>query len=104
MEASGCRHRHSEAPCAAVRKFLLRSLNPNATGDPNETLGDGPIERIFGHTSQAARLTIEEFVQINPCVTRKQDFVAIDRFTGGAADDAKFDALLRGRPDAQDQD
>ena len=82
----------------ARAEFLLRSLNPKATGDPNETLGHGPIERIFGHTSQAARLTIEEFIQIKPGVTHKQDFVAIDRFTGGAADDAKFDALYADAP------
>jgi CRISPR/Cas system CSM-associated protein Csm3 (group 7 of RAMP superfamily) len=79
-------------------EFLLRSLNPDATGDPNESLGDGPIERIFGQTSQAARLTIEEFVQTKPPVTRKQDFVAIDRFTGGAADGAKFDAIYADSP------
>ena len=79
-------------------EFLLRSLNPAATGDPNESLGNGPIERIFGHTSQAARLTIQEFTQVNVCVPRKQDFVAIDRFTGGAADDAKFDALYADAP------
>ena len=31
-------------------------------------------------------------------MTRRQDFVAIDRFTGGAADGAKFDATYADRP------
>ncbi len=79
-------------------EFLLRSLDKNATGDPNGPSTNGPIERIFGQTSQAARLKIEEFVQVGECVTRRQDFVAIDRFTGGAADGAKFDATYADRP------
>ncbi|MDR3636736.1 MAG: TIGR03986 family CRISPR-associated RAMP protein [Isosphaeraceae bacterium] len=79
-------------------EFLLRSLDENATGDPNEHLGSGPIERIFGQTSRAARLTIEEFSEDGRCPTRRQDFVAIDRFTGGAADGAKFDAEYADRP------
>ena len=79
-------------------EFLLRSLDNHATGDPNGPSTNGPIERIFGQISQAARLKIEEFVQVGECVTRRQDFVAIDRFTGGAADRAKFDATYADQP------
>jgi CRISPR-associated protein (TIGR03986 family) len=72
-------------------EFILRTLDPNATG---------PIERIFGETSCASCLTIEDFREPGPdhCAERKQDFVAIDRFTGGAADGAKFDAACADRP------
>jgi CRISPR-associated protein (TIGR03986 family) len=89
-------------------EFLLRSFNPNSTGDPNQTLGDGPIERIFGKTSQASRLTIQEFDLADQTIqefdladhgsVKRQDFVAIDRFTGGAGDGAKFDAQYADRP------
>ncbi|MCH8164019.1 MAG: hypothetical protein IH889_00265, partial [Planctomycetes bacterium] len=82
-------------------EFLLRSLDPQATGDPNRSLGDGPIERIFGKTSHAARLTIAEPTELGRCETPKQDFVAIDRFTGGAADGAKFAATYADRPQFQ---
>jgi CRISPR/Cas system CSM-associated protein Csm3 (group 7 of RAMP superfamily) len=83
-------------------EFLLRSLDPEATGDPNAPAGNGPIERIFGATSQASRLQIDEFTEIGKCPRPeerpKQDFVAIDRFTGGAADGLKFDARYADRP------
>jgi CRISPR-associated protein (TIGR03986 family) len=36
--------------------------------------------------------------QVGTCRTPRQDFVAIDRFTGGAADGAKFDACYADRP------
>lgn len=79
-------------------EFILRSLDPNATGDPNQPAGEGPIERIFGKTSQSACLTISEPTQCEESADRKQDFVAIDRFTGGAADGAKFDATYADSP------
>lgn len=72
--------------------FLLHSINPQAT------LDNGPIERIFGKTSQSARLVIEEFAELKRCGTRRQDFVAIDRFNGGAAEGAKFDATYADEP------
>ena len=85
----------------AVRQraeFLLRSLNENVTGDPNGPTGDGPIERIFGQSSLAARLKIAEFTEVGDRLVGRQDFVAIDRFTGGAADRAKFDAEYADKP------
>lgn len=86
-------------------EFLLRSLDETATGDPNGTLADGPIERIFGQTSHASVLTIQEFKEDADTASRPdqvrfrhQDFVAIDRWTGGAADGAKFDAKYSDSP------
>jgi len=79
-------------------EFLLRSLQ----GEPGENQADssqqGPIERIFGRTSRRSRLRIEEFTQAGACAIRRQDFVAIDRFTGGAADKARFDAQYADAP------
>ena len=71
-------------------EFLLYSLNENA--DP------ACIERVFGKTSQQSRLRIEEFTEVGKSPIRQQDFVAIDRFTGGAANRAKFDSAFADRP------
>ncbi len=88
-------------------EFILRSLNPNATGDPNGIVGDGPIERLFGVTGYAARLKLKEPMEIQQkrpnnqfgyAETYLQDFVAIDRFTGGAANEAKFEAITVWKP------
>lgn len=56
------------------------------------------VKEVFGKTAAAARLTIDEFVEIGRCARRHQDFVAIDRFTGGAADGAKFHACYADQP------
>jgi len=69
-------------------EFLLRSLDEKAVN---------LIEPLFGETKRQSRLTIAEFAQVGECAIRRQDFVAIDRFTGGAADGAKFDASYADR-------
>ncbi len=79
-------------------EFLLKSLNPKAMCDPNGIVKEGSIVRIFGQTDQAARLQITEPKEVGQCETKPQDFVAIDRFTGGAADGAKFDARYADKP------
>lgn len=56
------------------------------------------VEDVFGTTSQASRLTVAEFEEVGRCQLRHQDFVAIDRFTGGAAEGAKFHANYANRP------
>ena len=71
-------------------EFLYRSLTQADDLDP--------VERLFGHTGQASRLTVAEFTEVGTCKKPRQDFVAIDRFTGGAADGAKFDATYADRP------
>ncbi|MBN9119965.1 MAG: TIGR03986 family CRISPR-associated RAMP protein [Planctomycetes bacterium] len=84
----------------ARAEFLLRSADENATGDPNWAVPRelGRIERLFGTTRLASRLTIDEFEVSDPGAPGRQDFVAIDRFTGGAADGALFTAEHVVRP------
>lgn len=49
------------------------------------------ITRIFGCTDAAGLLTVSDFVPVAACAgLETQDFVAVDRFTGGAKDGAKF--------------
>jgi len=48
--------------------------------------------RTFGAAGWKTPLFISDFVQTNQAVTLDQEFVAIDRFTGGSRDGAKFNA------------
>ena len=85
-------------------EFILSSLDASATGDPNQAAGDGPIERLFGATSTSARISVNRIQEVvsestrELAPTRRQDFVAIDRFSGGAAAHAKFDSLYVDKP------
>ncbi|MGI8783256.1 MAG: RAMP superfamily CRISPR-associated protein [Acidobacteriota bacterium] len=60
-----------------------------------------PACRLFGSSLWGSRLIVEDALGVIPSDdnSRKMlDFVAIDRFTGGARDKAKFDALALWRP------
>lgn len=48
--------------------------------------------RTFGAAGWKTPLEISDFIQTNQAVTLDQEFVAIDRFTGGSRDGAKFNA------------
>lgn len=52
------------------------------------------VKRIFGSTEQAGRLSVSDFVPAEGAApeTEVQEFVAVDRFTGGAAEAKKFQA------------
>lgn len=55
--------------------------------------------RLFGSTRRGSRLLVEDAAFSGEKPTLKMfDFLAIDRFTGGAADTAKFDALALWKP------
>jgi len=59
--------------------------------------------RLFGSTRRGSRLLVEDApyqpteAQLKP-VLKMMDFLAIDRFTGGGAEGAKFDALALWKP------
>lgn len=67
--------------------------------DPKKNVGDKLIEELFGSVARASGIR-----QPHPpkCVDagskHVQDFIAIDRFTGGGLDGAKFDAESHYRP------
>lgn len=62
-----------------------------------------PSCQLFGCTQQGSRLIVEDAPyhpttdQLNP-VIKILDFLAIDRFTGGGKDGAKFDAVVLWKP------
>lgn len=55
-------------------------------------------EQLFGSVDWGSRLAVEDAPLVNNPIWKKLDFVAIDRFTGGAADGAKFDAYALWQP------
>ncbi|MCA9155732.1 MAG: hypothetical protein KDA38_13130 [Planctomycetales bacterium] len=102
---------------------IARTLCEDAGGDPNRDAPEGCsriIEALFGDTSQRAAVRCSSFVDsraswdgsggdaIPDDVRRgertallKREFVAIDRFTGGAAEHLKFDCVAAWRPQLQ---
>lgn len=54
--------------------------------------------RLFGSSRLGSRLIIEDAEADENLVKKIYDFVAIDRFTGGARDGAKFDAVTAIKP------
>jgi len=55
-------------------------------------------EQLFGSVDWGSRLAVEDAPIADKPMWKKLDFVAIDRFTGGAADGAKFDAYALWKP------
>lgn len=55
-------------------------------------------EQLFGSVDWGSRLVVEDAPLVSEPNWKKLDFVAIDRFTGGAADGAKFDAYALWKP------
>jgi CRISPR/Cas system CSM-associated protein Csm3 (group 7 of RAMP superfamily) len=77
-------------------------INPISTKDKDTQQAINAIAqkdlaaRLFGLSGWLAPLHIPRLTQEEPPPDLHQEFVAIDRFTGGGADGAKFDACLAG--------
>jgi CRISPR-associated RAMP protein (TIGR02581 family) len=54
--------------------------------------------QLFGNLYKGSRLYISDGYLANPPEIKIMDFLAIDRFTGGGKDGAKFDAVVLWRP------
>jgi CRISPR-associated RAMP protein (TIGR02581 family) len=54
--------------------------------------------RLFGSTRRGSRLRVEDAILVGKPVYKPRDFLAIDRFTGGGADQFKFDAAVLWQP------
>lgn len=54
--------------------------------------------RLFGSTRRGSRLRVEDAILLGKPIYKPQDFLAIDRFTGGGAEKFKFDALTLWQP------
>lgn len=55
-------------------------------------------DRLFGSVRLGSRLLVEDGTLVGLPVFKALDFLAIDRFTGGGRDSAKFDAMTLWKP------
>jgi CRISPR/Cas system CSM-associated protein Csm3 (group 7 of RAMP superfamily) len=91
------RKRRPEGEAGPERMAALRSCA--AVGEERADRGEEEPEgclgcRLFGSTRRGSRLWVADAPLADARPTyRLRDFVAIDRFTGGALDGAKFDAI-----------
>jgi CRISPR/Cas system CSM-associated protein Csm3 (group 7 of RAMP superfamily) len=88
---------------------ILRTLDSNALGDPHrlgwdpKTKMPPPLFELFGYSKRRALVDIEDFTGTEP-VSKElleqhtQQFVAIDRFTGGSSHRRLFNAAYLDRP------
>lgn len=79
-------------------EYLRRSLNPMYVKSPSECNGDDAIDKLFGYTDLKSRFLLDEPDEVGESNRRKQDFIAIDRFTGGGADGSKFCSVYARKP------
>lgn len=82
---------------SAVRIEKKLALRPEQRQQPDETWFD-LSERLFGSVYFGSRLKCGDGALISKKVEKSLDFVAIDRFTGGAAEGLKFDAKALWQP------
>lgn len=82
---------------ATVSRIQRSNLDTKIKLDPDIELFD-LSEQLFGTTLHGSRLLVDDAALQSQVVWKKLDFVAIDRFTGGAADKMKFDAYALWQP------
>ena len=66
------------------------SLQTEALHDPEEVTSLSLAGQLFGAAGWRSVVDISDFASKGPAHMEEQDFVAIDRFTGGAAEGKKF--------------
>ncbi len=95
-----------KGPVRSQLERILRTIHPGIAVAPHGELdpvaGDGPdsVRPLFGCEAQESGIWCSEFVgtQEGGVSPGKREMVAIDRFTGGASEHAKFDVLCLDRP------
>ena len=58
-----------------------------------------PLDRMWGAPGWRSPIAVPDFELATDMTTKRQEFVAVDRFTGGAADEKKFSADGLSRPE-----
>lgn len=98
--------RHSPAGDPNVRNPKKPLANSDALLTAAGIDGEQPIkphqvdlaDQLFGSVRLGSRLLVEDGALSNRPSLKPLDFLAIDRFTGGGRDSAKFDAVALWRP------
>lgn len=90
---------------AQARRIWL-TLNGSAPSDPKKSQVHKPADvqsvsgfhQLFGCAGWRSPLSFSDFTLLSNPITYNQEFVAIDRFTGGAAPEKKFNATALWQP------
>jgi CRISPR-associated RAMP protein (TIGR02581 family) len=109
------RSKHFLTVCPACNPLTAKTIDPVAScnsfikgldkKERDKLEGDGADDKLclacqlFGSTWNGSRLRVEDATFVGEKVeTKVLDFLAIDRFTGGGRDSAKFDAVVLWKP------
>jgi len=86
-----------DAPLASCDTLLKGKISSNEVVDDDHLC---LACRLFGSTRRGSRLIVEDapYAGERPPTLKMFDFLAIDRFTGGGKDGAKFDAIALWKP------
>lgn len=74
----------------AQAKRIFRTMSGDATPWTNEKVPPKAFEDLFGSSKQTSLLEVDSFETEESHSIVRQDFVAIDRFSGGQTDGKKF--------------
>jgi CRISPR/Cas system CSM-associated protein Csm3 (group 7 of RAMP superfamily) len=81
------------------RLDTAQSIRENLASNPEQVLDYLDLaDQLFGSSFQGSRFFVEDAHLMGKPQWKPLNFVAIDRFTGGAADQKKFDALALWQP------
>lgn len=76
------------------RKILLTLLHNNddtqQQGAVHQGIADNMLEELFGGTKAAGLIRVSDAISVDDAIEHAQTFIAVDRFTGGAADGALY--------------
>jgi CRISPR/Cas system CSM-associated protein Csm3 (group 7 of RAMP superfamily) len=90
------------ASCNSLIKAKLSEMSKTERDDLEQVGAENHLClacQLFGSTWNGSRLRVEDAPFVGEKVTYKVlDFLAIDRFTGGGRDSAKFDAVVLWKP------
>lgn len=101
MHCPACNpHADNDAPLTSCNS-ILRKYRKEHPIQPEEEVKEEQLClacQLFGSSYRGSRLYISDGYLINSPEIKIMDFLAIDRFTGGGKEGAKFDALILWEP------
>lgn len=94
-------HADDSAPVASCNSLLRKYRKEHHILPENEVTDDQLCLacRLFGGSYRGSRLYLGDGCLVNPPQFKIMDFLAIDRFTGGSKEGAKFNARILWKPD-----
>lgn len=96
-DAGACQRDQTHGACPAVSSMGIEVADSNGQR-PSAVEALCPACKLFGAPGWRSPLEVTDFRSTNDVQVETQEFLAIDRFTGGGADKLKFNARRAMRP------